>query len=72
MYTGIDVIEGTCLYIINKLVVASHIFVSNSAMKGFNALFGYDFDNIQVKYNPIIANDVINKSDEEIADIVNP
>ena len=48
------------------------IFVSNSAMKGFNYLFGYDFDNIQVKYNPIIANDVINKSDEEIADIVKP
>lgn len=48
------------------------IFVSNSAMKGFNTLFGDNFDNLQVKYNPIIANDVINKSKEMITDIEKP
>ncbi|WP_133014334.1 glycosyltransferase [Clostridium cuniculi] len=48
------------------------IFVSNSAKDGFKKLFGDDFDNLQVKYNPIIAGDVIKKSQEVIDDIEKP
>ena len=48
------------------------IFVSNSAKEGFKKLFGDDFDNLQVKYNPIIAGDVIKKSQEVIDDIEKP
>lgn len=40
------------------------IFVSNSAKDGFKKLFGDDFNNPQVKYNTIIAGDVIKKSQE--------
>ena len=48
------------------------IFVSNSAKAGFKKLFGDDFDNLQVKYNPIIADDVIKKSQEVVDDIEKP
>ena len=48
------------------------VFVSNSAKEGFIKLFGEDFDNLQVKYNPIIADDVINKSKEVVDDIEKP
>ena len=48
------------------------VFVSNSAKEGFIELFGEDFDNLQVKYNPIIADDVINKSKEVVDDIEKP
>ena len=48
------------------------IFVSNSAKDGFKKLFGDDFDNLQVKYNPIIAGDVIKKSQEVVDDIEKP
>ena len=48
------------------------VFVSNSAKEGFIKLFGDDFDNLQVKYNPIIADDVIRKSQEIVDDIEKP
>lgn len=48
------------------------VFVSNSAKEGFIKLFGDDFDNLQVKYNPLIANDVIRKSQEIVDDIEKP
>lgn len=48
------------------------IFVSNSAKEGFKKLFGDDFDNLQVKYNPIIEGDVIKKSQEVVDDIEKP
>ena len=48
------------------------VFVSNSAKEGFKNLFGDDFDNLQVKYNPIIAEEIINKAEEEVKDIEKP
>lgn len=48
------------------------VFVSNSAKEGFIKLFGDDFDNLKVKYNPIIADDVIRKSQEIVDDIEKP
>lgn len=48
------------------------VFVSNSAKEGFKNLFGDEFDNLQVKYNPIIADEIIKKSYEEINDIEKP
>ena len=48
------------------------VFVSNSAKEGFIKIFGDNFPKIHVKYNPIIAPDVIRKSKEEISDIVKP
>ena len=48
------------------------VCVSNSVKEGFKKLFGNDFENIHVKYNPIIASEVIKKSHEEITDIVKP
>lgn len=48
------------------------VFVSNSAKEGFIKLFGEDFDNLKVKYNPIIADDVIEKSQEVVNDIEKP
>lgn len=45
------------------------VFVSNSAKEGFKRLFGNDFDNLQVKYNPIIASEVIKKSEEIVDDV---
>ena len=48
------------------------IFVSNSAKEGFKKLFGDDFNNLKVKYNPIIAEQVIEKSKEIVSDIEKP
>lgn len=48
------------------------VFVSNSAKEGFKNLFGDDFDNLQVKYNPIIAEEVVKKAEEEVNDIEKP
>ncbi|WP_294368277.1 glycosyltransferase [uncultured Clostridium sp.] len=48
------------------------VFVSNSAKEGFIKIFGDNFPKMHVKYNPIIAPDVIRKSKEEISDIVKP
>lgn len=48
------------------------VFVSNSAKEGFKNLFGDDFDNLQVKYNPIIAEEVVKKAEEEVNDIAKP
>ena len=48
------------------------VFVSNSAKEGFKNLFGDDFDNLQVKYNPIIAEDIVKKAEEEVNDIEKP
>lgn len=48
------------------------VFVSNSAKEGFKNLFGNEFDNLQVKYNPIIDEEVIKKAEEEIKDIEKP
>ena len=48
------------------------VFVSNSAKEGFIKLFGDDFGELQVKYNPIIAADVIKKSQEIVDDIEKP
>ena len=48
------------------------VCVSNSVKDGFIELFGDDFDNIQVKYNPIISDEIIQKSQEEVTDIVKP
>ena len=48
------------------------VFVSNSAKEGFIKLFGDDFEKMHVKYNPIIAHDVIKRSEEEVTDIVKP
>lgn len=45
------------------------ICVSNSVKEGFISLFGDDFKNIQVKYNPIMIDEVINKSQEPVTDI---
>lgn len=35
-------------------------------------LFGDDFHNLQVKYNPIIAEEVVKKAEEEVNDIEKP
>lgn len=48
------------------------VFVSNSAKEGFIKIFGDNFPKMHVKYNPIIAPDVIRKSKDEISDIVKP
>lgn len=48
------------------------VFVSNSAKEGFKNLFGNEFDNLQVKYNPIIAEEVVKKAEEEVNDIEKP
>ena len=48
------------------------VFVSNSAKEGFKNLFGDDFNNLQVKYNPIIAEEVVKKAEEEVNDIEKP
>ena len=48
------------------------VFVSNSAKEGFKNLFGDDFNNLQVKYNPIIAEDIVKKAEEEVNDIEKP
>lgn len=48
------------------------VFVSNSAKEGFIKLFGEDFDNLEVKYNPIIREDVIGRSQEVVDDIERP
>lgn len=48
------------------------VFVSNSAKEGFKNLFGDEFDNLQVKYNPIIAEEVVKKAEEEVNDIEKP
>lgn len=60
-------LEKSCYKKFNDIV-----FVSNSAKEGFIKLFGDKFENMHVKYNPIIASDVIKKSKEEINDIVKP
>lgn len=48
------------------------VFVSNSAKEGFIKLFGNDFENLRVKYNPIIKEEIINKANEEVCDIIKP
>lgn len=48
------------------------VCVSNSVKEGFKNLFGNDFKNIHVKYNPIIDSEIIKKSEEELTDIVKP
>lgn len=48
------------------------VFVSNSAKEGFEKLFGNGFEKMHVKYNPIIARDVIKKAEEKVTDIVKP
>lgn len=48
------------------------VFVSNSAKEGFIKLFGNDFENLSVKYNPIIKEEIINKANEEVCDIIKP
>lgn len=48
------------------------VFVSKSAKEGFIKIFGDNFPKMHVKYNPVIAPDVIRKSKEEISDIVKP
>lgn len=48
------------------------VFVSNSAKEGFKNLFGNEFDNLQVKYNPIIVEEVVKKAEEEVNDIEKP
>ena len=48
------------------------VFVSNSAKEGFKNLFGDDFNNLQVKYNPIITEEVVKKAEEEVNDIEKP
>lgn len=58
-------IEKRCYEKFDELV-----FVSNSAKEGFIKLFGDNFENMHVKYNPIISYDVILKSKEEVSDIV--
>ena len=60
-------LEKDCYKKFNDIVC-----VSNSVKEGFKKLFGNDFENIHVKYNPIIASEVIKKSHEEITDIVKP
>lgn len=60
-------LEKDCYKNFNEIVC-----VSNSVKEGFKKLFGNDFENIHVKYNPIIASEVIKKSHEEITDIVKP
>lgn len=42
------------------------VFVSNSAKEGFKNLFGDDFDNLQVKYNPIIAEEIVKKLKKKV------
>ena len=60
-------LEKDCYKKFNDIVC-----VSNSVKEGFKKLFGNNFENIHVKYNPIIASEVIKKSHEEITDIVKP
>lgn len=50
------------------------VFVSNSAKQGFLNLFGHDFNQNQlhVKYNPIIASNIIEKGNEEVIDVAKP
>ena len=50
------------------------VFVSNSAKVGFIELFGDDFKDQQlhVKYNPIIAEDIIKKGDKSLSDANKP
>lgn len=48
------------------------VCVSNSVKHGFNKLFGEDFTNIHVKYNPIIDTEIKSKSEEEVLDIIRP
>ena len=57
-------LEKKCYKKFNDLV-----FVSNSAKEGFIKLFGDNFNNMHVKYNPIIVHDIIRKSKEDIKDI---
>lgn len=60
-------LEKDCYKKFNDIVC-----VSNSVKEGFKKLFGNDFENIHVKYNPIISSEIIKKSHEEITDIVKP
>ena len=40
--------------------------------RGVKNLFGDDFHNLQVKYNSIIAEEVVKKAEEEVNDIEKP
>lgn len=60
-------IEKECYRKFNDIVC-----VSNSVKEGFIKLFGADFNNLQVKYNPIVKEDIIVKASEEVIDIEKP